>query len=373
MNKRDFLRKGLTGLGGMLFLSNKKILAMNTSEEDKLWKWSREAMHYSVTPKGIKCLLCPNECSIRLGNTGTCRNRINYREKLYTIAYGNPCAVHVDPIEKKPLLHFLPGAYAYSLATAGCNLGCLNCQNWDISQSSPYETRNSDLMPEKVVQECISNQCQSIAYTYSEPIVFYEYMYETAKLAREKKIKNVLVSNGYINEKPLRELSKYIDAANINLKSFSDDIYTRLNAGKLQPILNTLQILKEENVWLEITNLIVPTWTDDFDMIQRMCEWLVKNNLNNYPLHFLRFHPMYKLTQLPATPANTLQKAKEIAVKAGCKFVYVGNVADPNAMNTYCPKCKTLLVDRMGYKVISNNIVQNKCKKCGEEIPGVWS
>ena len=230
-----------------------------------------------------------------------------------------------------------------------------------------------DLMPIKVIEECLKNNCQSIAYTYSEPIAFYEYVYDTAKLAREKKIKNVLVSNGYINEKPLRDLCKYLDAANINLKSFSDDIYLRLNAGKLQPVLNTLKIMKEENVWLEITNLVVPTWTDDFDMIKRMCDWIVANGLNDYPLHFLRFHPMYKLTQLPSTPVNSLQKAKDIAVKAGCKYVYIGNITDPKALNTYCPKCKSLLIERMGYQIVKNNLQNGKCKSCGEKIAGVWN
>jgi pyruvate formate lyase activating enzyme len=374
INKRDFLKLGLTGAGGLCILKNQKITAaMNIINEEKPWKWSREAMHYTQTPRGVKCLLCPNECSIREGNTGTCRNRLNYKDKLYSIAYGNPCAAHVDPIEKKPLMHFMPGTYAYSIATAGCNFACLNCQNWDISQSSPKETSNMDLMPSRVVEEALKNNCQSIAYTYAEPIAFYEYVYDTAKLAREKKIKNVLVSNGYINEKPLRELCKYLDAANINLKSFSDDIYLRLNAGKLQPVLNTLKIMKEENIWLEITNLVVPSWTDDFDMIKKMCDWIVANGLENYPLHFLRFHPMYKLTQLPSTPVNTLQKAKEIAIKAGCKYVYVGNVTDPKALNTYCPKCKGLVLERSGYTIVKNNIQNGKCKSCGEKISGVWS
>ena len=374
MNKRDFLRLGLTGVGGICMLKNQKMsAAMNMMNDEKPWKWSKEAIHYTQTPRGVKCMLCPNECSIREGNTGTCRNRVNYKDKLYSIAYGNPCAAHVDPIEKKPLMHYLPGIYAYSIATAGCNFACLNCQNWDISQSSPKETSNIDLMPARVIEEALKNNCQSIAYTYAEPIAFYEYMYDTAKLAREKKIKNVLVSNGYINEKPLRELCKYLDAANINLKSFSDDIYLRLNAGKLQPVLNTLKIMKEENVWLEITNLVIPSWTDDFDMIKKMCDWIVANGLENYPLHFLRFHPMYKLTQLPSTPVNILQKAKEIAIKAGCKYVYVGNVTDPKALNTYCPKCKGLVLERSGYIIVKNNIQNGKCKSCGEKISGVWN
>jgi pyruvate formate lyase activating enzyme len=374
MDKRQFIKLGLTGLGGICMMRNPlQARAVFSSDKNDLWKWSIEAFYYSETPRGIRCLVCPNECTLKPGETSTCRNRVNHNDKLYSIAYGNPCAVHIDPIEKKPLLHFLPNSYAFSIATAGCNLACLNCQNWEISQSSPRDTQNVDLMPPRVVEGCLTEKCDSIAYTYSEPTSFYEYMFDIAKLAREKKIKNVLVSNGYINEKPLKELCRYIDGANINLKSFSEDIYLRLNAGKLQPILNTLKTISEAGVWLEITNLVVPSWTDDFDMIKRMCDWLVSNNLGNYPLHFLKFMPLYKLTQLPTTPVNTLQKAKEIAVNAGCKYVYLGNVADPDSMSVYCPKCKGVVVQRRGYQIISKNLKNDSCGKCGEKIPGVWS
>jgi len=280
--------------------------------------------------------------------------------------------VHDDPIEKKPLLHFLPGSRAFSIATAGCNLACLNCQNWDISQTSPKETRNFDLMPERVVAECIKSKCQSIAYTYSEPISFYEYVSDTAKLARTKGVKNVFVSNGYINDEPLRALAPHLDAANINLKSFSEAIYLKLNAGKLQPVLNTLKVLKENNVWLEITNLVVPSWTDDLDMIKRMCDWLVANGFAESPLHFSRFYPMYKLTQLQQTPINTLLKAKEIALSTGCKYVYIGNVPMAGTEDTICPNCKQVLIERRGFTIQSNQIEGGKCKKCGFTISGVW-
>jgi len=385
INKRKFIKYGLLGIGGItcgLYGCN---LFANGDEDEKespapppsmtpddLWKWSKEALFYSETPRGVKCLICPNECLLKPDELSICRNRINVENKLYTIAYGNPCAVHIDPIEKKPLYHFLPTSSAFSIATAGCNLACLNCQNWSISQTSPKETRNYDLMPEKVVESCIDGDCDSIAYTYSEPVTFYEYTYDTAKIARENGIKNILVSAGYINEEPLRKLCKYIDGANIDLKSFSNDIYIKLNGGTLDPVLNTLKIFKEENVWLEITNLVVPTWTDDMDMIKKMCEWLVENGLHQYPLHFSRFHPMYKLTHLPATPATTLQKAKKIALAAGMEYVYIGNVPGSEGSNTYCPGCNTLLVERKGYSVTKINIEDNKCNSCGKEIPGIW-
>ncbi|MBN2520052.1 MAG: AmmeMemoRadiSam system radical SAM enzyme [Bacteroidales bacterium] len=378
MDKREFIKYGILGFCG--FVCNLRrtfsipgVLLSELNSSEKLWKWSKEGLFYSVTPKGVKCLICPNECTIKENETGDCRNRINYEGKLYSIAYGNPCAVHVDPIEKKPLYHFLPNAKAYSIATAGCNLACLNCQNWEISQTSPKETRNYDLMPEKVVEQAILNKCETIAYTYSDPISFYEYTIDTSKIAQEKGIKNLIVTAGYINEEPLRNLCKYIDAANVDLKSFSNDIYMKLNGGTLQPVLNTLKIIAEENVWLEITNLIVPGWTDDLAMIKKMCEWLCNNGLSNYPLHFSRFHPSYKLTQLPSTPIYTLEKAKEIALNAGIKYVYIGNVPGSDAQNTNCPQCNKVLIERKGYSILQNNIQDNKCKYCKTKIPGVWN
>ncbi|MCK4699116.1 MAG: AmmeMemoRadiSam system radical SAM enzyme [Bacteroidales bacterium] len=329
-------------------------------------------MYYTATPRGLKCLRCPNECTIKEGELGDCHNHLNYNGKLYTIAYGNPCAVHIDPIEKKPLLHFLPESSAFSIATAGCNLACLNCQNWSISQKSPRETRNFDLMPDKVIEAAIESDCESIAYTYSEPITFYEYTYDTAILARNAGIKNVLVSAGYINEEPMRKLARVIDAANIDLKSFKDSIYLKLNAGKLEPILRTLKILNEEGVWLEITNLIIPGWTDDFDMIKEMCEWLYKNGFSDNPLHFSRFQPLYKLTQLPPTPLSTLTKAREIALDAGIKYVYIGNIPGTEAENTFCPNCHKILMKRRGYRILSNHVINGKCEYCSEPIAGVW-
>ncbi len=376
INKREFLKKSLLGVGGFCGVGCTKLFAAGSEKilpgDDELWKWSKESLFYEVTPRGVKCMICPNECTLNEDELSDCRNRINKSGKLYTIAYGNPCAVHVDPIEKKPLYHFLPTTTAFSIATAGCNLACLNCQNWTISQASPTETKNYDLMPAAVIENCIKTDCASIAYTYSEPISFFEYTYDTSRIAASRGIRNVLVTAGYINEEPLRYFLKYIDAANVDLKSFSDSIYLKLNAGKLQPILDTLRIIKEEGVWLEITNLIVPGWTDDFNMIKEMCEWLHANGFSDNPLHFSRFHPMHKLTQLPSTPVSTLEKAREIALDAGIKFVYIGNVPGTKASNTYCPGCKKLLIERLGYRITQNHIRNGKCEFCNEPIPGVW-
>ena len=387
ISKREFIKasffggcgfcmaaSGLNALAGSSFGNDSlSHLAENGAlPQDTPWKWSTPALYFVDTPKGIKCKLCPQKCEIEPGKAGDCRTNVNYNGVLYSISYGNPCAVHIDPVEKKPLLHFLPGTKAYSIATAGCNLACLNCQNWEISQSSPKDTRNYDLMPEAVVAEARKAGCRSIAYTYSDPVAFYEYTLDTSTLARQEGIKNLLISAGYINPDPLRRLCKVIDAANIDLKSFSDEIYEMLNAGTLQPVLDTLKILKDEGVWLEITNLVVPTWTDDMDMIKRMCDWLVENELHMFPLHFSRFYPMHKLTYLPETPVATLEKARQIALNAGIKYSYIGNVPGTKAENTSCPHCKKLLLERKGYFILQNNMTQNRCSYCNETIDGVW-
>ena len=375
LSKREFIKLGLAGIGG--FCVRPSTLGAAPEQpvlppDYELWKWSKEAVYYVNTPKGIKCKLCPQACKIEEGELGDCRTRLAKDGKLYSIVYGNPCAIHIDPIEKKPLFNFLPESFAYSVATAGCNLACLNCQNWTISQKSPYETRNYDLMPEKLVDEAVASNCKSIAYTYSEPIVFYEYVYDSARLAHLSGLKNVFVSAGYINEQPLRALSKYLDAANIDLKSFSSDTYEMLNAGTLEPVLNTLKVLKEEGVWLEITNLVVPSWTDDLDSIKQMTGWLFENGFQDTPLHFSRFHPDYKLSSLPPTPTETLTEARNIALRAGLNYVYIGNVPGSDGQHTYCPNCKKVVVERDGFHIKSKHLKDGKCTNCQTEIAGVW-
>lgn len=369
MDKRTFLKTGFCAAAGTSLLPS----SLAAGADKKPWKWSHLAMYQTETPKGVRCQICPNECTLKEGELSDCKNRRVYNEKLYTIAYGNPCAIHIDPIEKKPLNHFLPGSDAFSMATAGCNLACLNCQNWTISQSSPEETENYDLMPDQVILQTKKYGCRSIAYTYSEPITAYEYVHDTGLLAREAGIKNVLVSNGFIKNEPLVDLCSVIDAANIDLKSLDDEIYLKLNAGKLQTVLDTLITMKDEGVWLEITNLVVPSWTDDLDMIKRMCGWLASNGFTDTPLHFSRFHPQYKLQRLPSTPVATLHKAAEIARNEGLDFVYIGNVPGSDATDTRCPECNEVLVDRSGYQILDVAISEGKCTHCGRKIPGVWN
>jgi len=373
MNKRDFL-KGLLAAGGgcLAAWGGRAFAGEGDGTRTVPVADEKEASHYTPTPRGVKCLICPNECTLKEGELSDCHNRIARGKKLYTLAYGNPCAVHVDPVEKKPLLHFHPSSLAFSLATAGCNFACLNCQNWEISQVSPRETRNQSASPEAVAASAAREGCLSIAYTYSEPVTFFEYMRDTATLARAKGIKNIMVSNGYINKGPLLELCRVIDAANIDLKSFDPGVHLKLTAGKIEPVLETLKTMKAEGVWLEITNLVVPGWTDDFKMIGEMCDWLMKEGFAGVPLHFSRFQPLHKLTRLPPTPVPTLVRAKEIAVKAGLKFVYIGNVPGLGGEDTSCPGCKTLLIKRMGFAVRDNILKDGKCPQCATPIPGRW-
>jgi pyruvate formate lyase activating enzyme len=370
-SKRIFVKKCLALSAGIVCMPGSSVMKSLITDEQGIYK--KIAMFQEETPRGIMCRICPNECVLKEGEISKCNNRRVHNSKLWTMAYGNPCSANVDPVEKKPLYHFLPGSRAYSIATAGCNLVCLNCQNWSISQTSPDKTRNYDLMPEKVVEESVNNNCRSIAYTYSEPTTFYEYTYETAVLAKKAGIRNIVKSNGYINPDPLKKLCSVIDAANIDLKSFSDSTYLRLTGGKLQPVLDSLKTYKDMGVWLEITNLIVPTWSDNIDEIGRMCKWLSENGFKDTPLHFSRFYPTYKLEQLPPTPVEILKNAAKVAMSEGILYVYVGNVPGNEISDTKCPSCGTIVVARQGYRVTTNNISAGKCNKCGKEIKGVWS
>jgi pyruvate formate lyase activating enzyme len=371
ISKREFLKKSALLSTGFVCLPYRQIFGESVSAPKDIYK--RIAMYQEETARGIMCRICPNECVLKEGELSKCNNRKVHDSKLYTLAYGNPCAANVDPVEKKPLYHFLPGSRAYSIATAGCNLVCLNCQNWAISQTSPDKTRNFDLSPADVVRECKASGCRSIAYTYSEPTTFYEYVFETATLARKEGIKNIVKSNGYINPEPLKNLCSVIDAANIDLKAITESTYLKLTGGKLQPVLDSLKVYKDMGIWLEVTNLVVPTWTDNLDEIRTLCKWLSDNGFKKTPIHFSRFYPIYKLEQLPPTPIDVLNKAAAIATEEGLIYVYTGNAPGNELSDTVCPSCKTTLVRRQGFRVMSNTLSGNKCSKCGNIIDGVWN
>ncbi len=335
----------------------------------------KEAMFYKkIDKETVQCLLCPRNCTIRNGMRSFCQVREADKEgKLYSLVYGNPTAVHIDPIEKKPLFHFLPGTMAFSIATAGCNYQCSCCQNWEISQFPPEETVNYYLPPEKTVQLAIEYKCPTIAYTYTEPSVFYEYMLDTAKIAHKHGVKNIYHSNGSLNPQPAKELAKYLDGANIDLKGFTQEFYSKMSRGHLNTVLETMKILKANHVHLEITNLLIPFHNDDPETVKKMCVWIRDNLGKDVPLHFARFYPTYKLKNVPPTPVSKLEKMYKIARDVGLDYVFIGNVPGHKAESTYCPKDGKILIKRVGYKILENNIVNGKCKFCGEKISGVWN
>ena len=330
----------------------------------------KEALLYDqLSDKKVKCNLCNWHCTILPDKQGTCGVRKNVDGKLYSLVYGKPCSIAVDPIEKKPLFHFLPGEAILSIGTSGCNFFCLGCQNYDISQGKFDENDFKAVSPEEIISETKAKDCKMIAFTYNEPTIFYEYFIDIAKLAKNEGIKTVMVSNGYMTEKALNEILKYIDAINVDLKSFSEDFYRNYCKTKLKPVLDNLKRMKGKT-WLEITNLVIPGMDDKPEEIEEMCKW-IKENVGDVPLHFSRFFPMYKATGKDVTPLKTLLKAKEIADKY-LSYIYIGNIETEKGENTYCPKCKALLIERRRYVITKNVVKDGKCPECGFKISGVW-
>jgi pyruvate formate lyase activating enzyme len=301
---------------------------------------------------------------------------INIDGVLRTVVYGYPCSIYIDPIEKKPLFHFLPGTGILSIATVGCNLHCKNCQNWPISQANPEDEDENIRVyfcpPEKLVALTKRNNCPSLAYTYTDPIVYYEYTYDSAKLAKDAGVRNVLVTAGYINAAPWKKLLEYVDAANIDLKFISDDLYVRICSGTLKPVQNALILAKASGILVEVTNLVIPTLNDKAEQMRQLARWVKVNLGGDTPLHFSGFYPRYKMKNLPPTSLKTLETAREIAMSEGLNYVYVGNVASKEGQNTYCPGCKRLLIERSGYTILQNKLKQGHCPDCEREIYGVW-
>jgi pyruvate formate lyase activating enzyme len=335
----------------------------------------KEAMFYEPLEElRVQCKLCPWECAVADQERGTCGVRENRQGTYYTLVHSQPCAVHVDPIEKKPLFHYLPSSLAFSLATAGCNIECAFCQNWDIAQVRPEQVASYELPPEGVTDVALRYNCKTIAYTYSEPVIFYEYMYDSAAYARQYQLGNVMISNGFINPDPLKELCQHLTAVKIDLKAFTESFYKDVCRGELKPVLTTLEILRDLGMWYEIVVLIVPTLNDSRTELQAMCNWIVTELGTHVPVHFLRFRPMYKLKNLPPTPVSTLEMARTIAIDAGLHFAYVGNVPGHPGEHTYCPNCGEIIVQRVGYKILKVDIdAQGKCQQCQQRIPGIWS
>lgn len=377
LSRKDFL-KGCAALGiGVgascyLFDCFSKYKAFASIGEKR---GMHEALFYEkMGEDAVQCQLCLNKCTLQNGQRGFCRVREPAGGKLYSLVYELICSMHVDPIEKKPMFHLLPGSKSFSIATAGCNSRCKYCQNWSISQRPPEETTNRVLASRDLVSSAKANGCRSIAYTYSEPIVFYEYMIDASKLAGEHGIYNVMVTGGKIEKEPLKYACKYVDAANIDFKGFDDKYLREVCAQRLDNILQVIQIMKEEGVWIELTNLVVPTLNDDMTTIRKMVKWIKSSVGPDVPLHFSRFWPQYKLRSLYPTPIETLKNARDIALEEGLHYVYIGNVPEVGFESTVCPSCGKTVIKRVGYKVIENNVSSDgRCKFCGGKIAGIWS
>ncbi|HOO56844.1 MAG TPA: AmmeMemoRadiSam system radical SAM enzyme [bacterium] len=320
----------------------------------------------------IQCRMCPKECRVGDAERGFCGNKENRGGKYVTLAYGHPCALNNDPIEKKPLFHFLPGTNAISLAEAGCNFDCKFCQNWQISQARPEQVHGYDLMPADVVALAARAGSPTIAYTYGEPTVFYKSMYDTAALGKEKGIRSVMISNGYINPEPMKALCGVLDAVKVDFKAYSEAFYSKQCLGHLKPVLDTLVLLRGRGMWFELVYLMIPTLNDDPDEIKEMAGWIMDNLGPDVPMHFSRFHPQYKLKNLQPTPLKSLERARDICMGAGMNFVYIGNVPGHAAENTYCPNCGGIAIKRYGYVIQQNNVKNGKCGSCGYVLPGVW-
>ena len=332
----------------------------------------KPARWWSVMDDGrLHCFLCPRHCHIGKGQTGFCFIRKNVGGVLYNLGYGSPAAIQVDPIEKKPLFHFLPGTSVFSLGTAGCNLGCLFCQNWDISKARADHVRAARIDAEQVVRAAFEFDCRSIAFTFNEPTIWGEFVIDIAEVAHRHGLNTVMVTNGYITREAFHDIYDHIDAANVDLKAFTETFYSKITLSHLQPVLETLTWLKRETkVWFEITNLLIPTLNDRTEEMTELARWICDNLGDDVPLHVTAFHPSYKLQDKPPTSPVSLHRAREAALNAGLKFVYEGNIPDA-ATHTFCPSCHKLLIRRSWNTI--QDFAKGRCDHCGEHVPGVFS
>ena len=345
-------------------------------QSSKSDRYQHEARLYEAGENDtVYCHLCAHNCHIQEGKFGVCRVRQNIGGKLYTLTYGRTISQHADPVEKKPLYHFYPGSGAYSFATPGCNFHCRWCQNWEIAQL-PRETSLSlpvgdKATPEQIVSAARRQGCRSIAYTYTEPTVFFEYAYDTAQVARQAGLANIYVTNGFMTEAMLTAFHPYLDAANVDLKSFRDETYKKYIGARLQPVLDSLKMMKQQGVWVEVTTLLVPGLNDSPTELRELAAFMVKELGADTPWHISRFFPNYQLTDYPPTPIETLQRAKEIGLAEGIHYVYLGNVIGQDDSDTHCPQCGRVLVRRRGFNILTNDIKEGRCPTCGTTIAGV--
>ncbi|MFC1983338.1 AmmeMemoRadiSam system radical SAM enzyme [Chloroflexota bacterium] len=381
LNRREFLKAGAGGLGALCLAGvfgctrgrgEKKTQSSQVAQKGFVGIM-RSPWFSKLDNAVVRCELCPKRCELAEGERAICRVRINQDGVGYTLVYGNPALVQEDAVERKPFFHVMPGSRSLSLATVGCNLECKFCEAWDMTQVSPEEVHAYDMSPETVVAHARAAKVRSISYAFGEPVVFYEYMAAVATLAKEAGLLNLMHTAGYIQQEPLKELSGKLDAANIDLKSFDPTFYREVVGGELEPILGTLKLLRDVGVHIEITNIVIPTLNDDMEKIGEMCKWIVSELGTNVPIHFARFYPLYKLSNLPQTPVSTLDKARDTALDVGLKFVYVARVSGHKGENTFCPACGEAVIKRVGFVINEMHLENGKCKHCGADIPGRWA
>ncbi len=380
LSRRDFLRTGasfasslcLLGLAGCSSQRDGPAAPVTEIEGKGLVRPVRALWFTELEGLRVRCQLCPRQCELENGSRGRCRVRENRDGELYSLAYGNPALVQEDPVERKPYFHVSPGSRALSISTAGCNLACKFCEVWDMALVAPEEVYAHDMPPQAVVDHALDSGVRALSYAFGEPVIFYEYMAEVAVLAKEAGLLNLLHTAGYIRPQPLQEISPLMDAANVDLKGFDPDFYREVVGGELEPVLNTLRLLKGQGVHLEVTNILIPTLNDDDETLRRMCQWIAEELGDDVPLHFARFYPLYKLSALPRTPVAALDRARSIALEVGLKFVYVARVTGHVGENTFCPECDQLIIERVGFVIEKMHLEAGRCRYCGANIPGAW-
>ncbi len=378
MLRRDFIISSAIGTGLALcpkiIFPQTGLVPKANIPEPSLTANHHPAKYYKKLDGGIvECHLCPRKCKVSDLERGYCGVRENVAGEYYTLVYSRVCSANIDPIEKKPFFHFLPGTTAFSIATAGCNMNCKFCQNWNISQFRPEDVNSSELSPAGCAGVAFDNKCPTIAYTYSEPTIFYEYMSDCAIEGKKLDVRSVVVTAGYIEKEPLRELIPLVDAIKIDLKAFTDSYYKDICSGELQPVLDTLVTIKKSGTWLEIVYLMLPGLNDGKEEISNLCDWLLANLGPDVPIHFTRFHPSYLLQNLPMTPLESLERAHSLAKTKGLHYPYIGNVYGNDAENTYCHNCGKLVIGRRGFQITTNKLDKGKCPYCQQIIPGVWA
>ncbi len=331
-------------------------------------------MLYSLLEEGkVRCFLCNHQCIISPSKRGICGVRENQNGKLYTLVFGRAISLNVDPIEKKPIFHLFPGSTSFSIATVGCNFRCLQCQNHEISQMPVDEGRieGSEVSPSKIVSLANDYGCRSISYTYTEPTIYFEYAYETSVLAKQQGIKNIFVTNGYMTEEALRKIQPYLDAANVDLKSFQEDFYKKVCGARLKPVLDNLRLMRSMGIWVEITTLVIPTLNDSENEFEEIAQFILSLG-PEVPWHISAFYPTYKMLNIPRTPASLLHKARKIGIQAGLRYVYCGNIPGEEGEDTFCPQCGRRVIQRVGFRVIKNDVVGGACRHCHAKVDGLW-